>query len=65
MRIKSFMQKFARDERGVSALEYAILAAMIVVAVVAAGPKITQMFEDVFTSTATKVTEGVDNAGKP
>ena len=63
MRIKSFMQKFARDERGVSALEYAILAAMIVVAVVAAGPKITKMFEDVFDSTATKVTEGVNNAG--
>ena len=31
----TFLKKLRRDERGVSALEYAILAAVIVVAVVA------------------------------
>ena len=40
MRIKSFMQKFARDERGVSALEYAVLAAVIVSMHRIAGPQV-------------------------
>ncbi|HWX12044.1 MAG TPA: Flp family type IVb pilin [Trinickia sp.] len=32
-----FIRSFSRDERGVSALEYAILAGIVVVALVAAG----------------------------
>lgn len=32
-----FIRSLSRDERGVSALEYAILAGIIVVAVIAAG----------------------------
>jgi len=35
MNIRQFVKKFARDERGVTALEYAILAGIIVAAVVA------------------------------
>jgi pilus assembly protein Flp/PilA len=35
MKIRQFFNKFARDERGVTALEYAILAGIIVAAVVA------------------------------
>lgn len=35
MKIRQFVKKFARDERGVTALEYAILAGIIVAAVVA------------------------------
>ncbi|MGF6932423.1 pilus assembly protein Flp/PilA [Paraburkholderia sp. UCT70] len=34
MKIRQFVKKFARDERGVTALEYAILAGIIVGAVV-------------------------------
>lgn len=34
MKIRQFVEKFARDERGVTALEYAILAGIIVAAVV-------------------------------
>jgi pilus assembly protein Flp/PilA len=37
MKIRQFFNKFVRDERGVTALEYAILAGVIVTAVVAAG----------------------------
>ncbi|WP_315384310.1 Flp family type IVb pilin [Microvirgula aerodenitrificans] len=55
MKLKSFLKKFARDERGVSALEYAILAAVVAVAVVAIGPKITALY----TSTFTKATDAV------
>lgn len=36
MQIRQFIKKFVRDERGVTALEYAILAGVVVVAVVAA-----------------------------
>lgn len=35
--MRSFLNKLWRDERGVSALEYAVLAAIVVAAVVAAG----------------------------
>jgi pilus assembly protein Flp/PilA len=34
MKIRQFIKKFVRDERGVTALEYAILAGIIVAAVV-------------------------------
>jgi pilus assembly protein Flp/PilA len=35
--MRSFITRMWRDERGVSAIEYAILAAIVVAAVVAAG----------------------------
>ena len=49
MKLKSFLKKFARDERGVSALEYAILAAVVAVAVAALGSKISTLYDDLFT----------------
>jgi pilus assembly protein Flp/PilA len=36
-----FIRSFTRDERGVSALEYAILAGIVVAAVIAAGVVLT------------------------
>lgn len=57
MRIKSFMQKFARDERGVSALEYAVLAAVIVVAVVAFSDKLQGLYSTVFSNMESTVTD--------
>ena len=49
----TFLKKLRRDERGVSALEYAILAAVIVAAVTvgakAIGPKVTETFSKVAT----------------
>jgi pilus assembly protein Flp/PilA len=35
MKIRQFFKKFVRDERGVTALEYAILAGVVVTAVLA------------------------------
>lgn len=60
--VKALMKKLVRDERGVSALEYAILAAAIVGIVVVAlsvfGPKLKTSFDTL----ANKVT--VDADGK-
>ncbi|MDR5783789.1 Flp family type IVb pilin [Caballeronia sp. LZ065] len=35
--MQKFIKAFVRDERGVSAMEYAILAGIVVIALVAAG----------------------------
>lgn len=48
-----------RDERGVSALEYTILAAVVVAAVIAAAPTIKSMYDDAFTATSEKVTTAI------
>lgn len=56
MKLKSFLKKFARDERGVSALEYAILAAVVAVAVAALGPRITTLYDNLFTRVEKAVT---------
>jgi pilus assembly protein Flp/PilA len=39
--MRKFFNKFARDERGVSAMEYAVLAGIVVAAVVAGGLALT------------------------
>ena len=51
-----FINSLSRDERGVSALEYAVLAGVIVVAVVAAGVILNTQLSAVFTSLFTKIT---------
>ncbi|MGE8358189.1 MAG: Flp family type IVb pilin, partial [Microvirgula sp.] len=61
MKLKSFLKKFARDELGVSALEYAILAAVVAVAVAALGPKISKLYDDLFT----RVTDAATPTTKP
>lgn len=48
-----FVKSLSRDERGVTALEYAILAGIVVVALVAVGviftPGMTSMFNNLIT----------------
>jgi pilus assembly protein Flp/PilA len=51
-----FIKSLSRDERGVSALEYAVLAGVIVVAVVAVGAAFNTNLQAIFTNLTTKVT---------
>jgi pilus assembly protein Flp/PilA len=50
------IKSLSRDERGVSALEYAVLAGVVVVAVVAAGVLLNTGLSGVFTNLINKVT---------
>jgi pilus assembly protein Flp/PilA len=58
--VKLFNQVW-RDERGVSALEYAVLAAVVVVAVVAAGAVLngTGGLSSIFTTIMSHITNAV------
>ncbi|MGI4859156.1 MAG: Flp family type IVb pilin [Janthinobacterium lividum] len=46
--MSKFLKAFVRDERGVSAMEYAVLAGVIVVALVAAGSSFTTGLQSMF-----------------
>ncbi|RXZ37005.1 Flp family type IVb pilin [Oxalobacteraceae bacterium CAVE-383] len=50
------INSLSRDERGVSALEYAVLAGIIVVAVVGVGVVFSPALATVFTNLTTTVT---------
>jgi pilus assembly protein Flp/PilA len=52
----NFIQRFLRDEEGVSAIEYAVLAVIVVVAISALGGTLNTMFSDIFNAVKTKVT---------
>jgi pilus assembly protein Flp/PilA len=57
--MRKFFNKFARDERGVSAMEYAVLAGLVVLAVIAGGAALTSTSSGIpalFTSLMTKIT---------
>jgi len=60
--MRRFLKSLSRDERGVSALEYAILAAMIIGVVITAltafGPSLKTAFEALGTKVETQVTGG-------
>ncbi|MDR5818205.1 MULTISPECIES: Flp family type IVb pilin [unclassified Caballeronia] len=53
--MQKFIKAFVRDERGVSAMEYAILAGIVVVALVAVGSAFSTNMQDVFSNLTTKV----------
>ena len=57
MQITRFIQKFVRDEEGVTAIEYGLIAALIavviIVAVTAVGTKLNAVFLYVSTSLVT------------
>lgn len=59
MTLKAFLQAFRRDESGVSALEYAILAAIIVAAVAGLSPTIEGFYTSAFGTIQTKITNAV------
>jgi len=54
--MSKFFKAFVRDERGVSAMEYAILAGVIAVALTAAGTSFKTNLATVFTTMWSKVT---------
>ena len=55
-KLKRVMGALKRDERGVSALEYVILAAVVVGAVVAGGAVLENVITNAFDDMGTKVT---------
>jgi pilus assembly protein Flp/PilA len=57
--MRKFVQSLVRDERGVSALEYAILAGMIVVVVGAAVTAFGNELTAAFTALGTKLKAAV------
>ncbi|MCW3479241.1 Flp family type IVb pilin [Neisseriaceae bacterium JH1-16] len=48
--MKEMLKKFIRDERGVSALEYGLIAGLIVVGLVAVVPALSTKINAVFTA---------------
>ncbi|XUW90269.1 Flp family type IVb pilin [Burkholderia sp. M6-3] len=54
-----FIKSLSRDERGVSALEYAVLAGIIIVAVVAVGTTFSPALSTVFKALTDKVTAAI------
>ena len=48
-------RKISSDERGVTTLEYGLIAAVIGTVVITLGPKFTTLFTSVFDKLATKV----------
>jgi pilus assembly protein Flp/PilA len=62
-----FIRSLSRDERGVSALEYAILAGIVVAAVIAAGVVLNGNaqgggLQGLFTTLMTKVTTSINGS---
>lgn len=57
------LMKLMRNQRGVSALEYAILAAVIIGAVILAVTVFGDGLGEAFDTLTGKVTESVENAG--
>jgi pilus assembly protein Flp/PilA len=54
--MSKFLKVFVRDERGVSAMEYAILAGIVVVALTAVGTTFSGSMTGLFTALFTKIT---------
>ena len=53
--MQKLLKAFVRDERGVSAMEYAILAGIVVVALTWGGSTFSTNLSDIFTNLTTKV----------
>jgi pilus assembly protein Flp/PilA len=60
-KMSKFLKAFVRDERGVSAMEYAILAGIVVVALGAVGSTFSGSMTGLFSALFTKIT----NASNP
>jgi len=54
--MRKIFKAFVRDDRGVSAMEYAILAGIVAVALTAVGTAFSTSIQGVFTAMFTKVT---------
>lgn len=54
--MRQFLRAFLRDERGISAMEYALLASMVIVALAAVGATFNSGYSGIFTTMFSKVT---------
>jgi len=50
MQVANFVQKFVRDEEGVTAIEYGLIAALIAVVIIASVTLVGNGLKNVFTS---------------
>ncbi|CDY76965.1 hypothetical protein BGLT_05876 [Caballeronia glathei] len=60
--MRKLFKAFVRDERGVSAMEYAVLAGIVVVALAALGGTLSTGFADLFTGLFTKVSTAANGS---
>jgi pilus assembly protein Flp/PilA len=56
VKVKRFFAKWFRNEEGASALEYALMAAMVAVAIIAFVPNINKAVTDIFQAIETALT---------
>lgn len=56
MQLTRFIQKFVRDEEGVTAIEYGLIAALIAVVIIAAVTIVGTQLNAVFTTIGTALT---------
>ncbi|WP_175942033.1 Flp family type IVb pilin [Caballeronia sp. BCC1704] len=61
--MRKFIKAFVRDERGVSAMEYAILAGIVAVALGALASGFSKNIQGWFSDLDSKVTTAKTNAG--
>ncbi len=54
--MRKILKAFVRDERGVSALEYAIMAGIVVVALTAVGTTFSTSLQGLFTALFAQIT---------
>lgn len=59
IRLKVAMDSLKNDERGVSALEYVILAAVVVAAVIAGGAILKEVITSAFTEIGSAISEQI------
>jgi Flp pilus assembly pilin Flp len=60
-KLKGMLGALKRDERGVSALEYVILAVIVVAAVAAGGSVLRTVITSAFQATGDKISSCIDN----
>lgn len=58
MKHMSLLKKFVKDDRGVSAIEYGLLATLIAVAIIVGATALGNALDAKFSSVATTVTNG-------
>lgn len=62
--MKNLLKKLSRDERGVSALEYAILAAVVIGVVISALTVFEDTLTDAFTAVSEELTAKLPSSGQ-
>jgi pilus assembly protein Flp/PilA len=61
--MRKYIKLFTRDESGATAIEYALIAALIAVAIVGAATTLGEDIGDVFGSVSTELTDATSGGG--